>query len=242
MRFVSLSRQGFDDVHRENREYLSVTNFITFMGHGYKSRRDLFRESKPNDFAERAMNHGNKWEQTCFALFKKHFSDRYECWTYENELSIYDEKYRLLGTVDGYVIDKETGEIGILEIKCPFGVNQGRWDESTIPRNFEQKDSYHKHWIQIQLYLFLHRELNFSFGILIYFYPFSGEGGEHMIDINRIRPHKGIEEMVGLEKWMNIFLYSYDNTKRYKRQDLPRLKEIISKGVESRQRVLLPAK
>lgn len=165
--FVKVTTGLWEALHKPNKSILSVTNFITFLGYGYKP--SLFKAEKPSTYLNLCLEHGKKFEPICVDALTKGMGEEYYILRLpQGVVQVFDDK--LMGTPDGFIVNKETGGLGVLEIKCPFGGRYGQFnDQEEIVHDFKTK--HFRHWLQLQLYLFLNRERGAEFGMLVYYYP-----------------------------------------------------------------------
>ena len=221
--FIYLPKDSkrWEKIHNlKDNEFISVTGLLEFIGQGYNGRDYYFnpkkiakREEKPNTYLEYLYKHGQKNEEKAKEIFKKRLSFLYTL--------IPDDSFKdvcmsspngLIGTVDGIVMDTETMEPGIIEIKCPVGSRYGK-SQKTEDR-FEENPNRWKHWLQLQLYLHLYQ---FSFGLLCYFYPYGGEedDGDPVLIVTRVKREENIAEIVELDKNLSLFFDDYRKRTTY---------------------------
>jgi YqaJ-like viral recombinase domain len=163
MSFVKVTTSLWEALHKPNKSIISVTNFITYLGYGYKP--SLFREEKPSKYLDLCLEHGKRFEPICVEVLKK--LGNHIIRLPQGVVQVFDDK--LMGTPDGFIVD-QFGDLGVLEIKCPFGGRYGQFnDEEEIVHDFQKK--HFRHWLQLQLYLFLNKERGTEFGVLAYYYP-----------------------------------------------------------------------
>lgn len=164
---VKMTTSLWEALHKPNKSLISVTNFITFLGYGY--RKSLFTPEKPSKYLDLCLEHGKRFEPICVEVLQRKLGDSHFFLRLPQGVTqIYDDK--LMGTLDGFVVSKETGDLGVLEIKCPYGGRFGQFnDEEEITHDFKGKQF--RHWLQLQLYLFLNKERGTEFGMLVYYYP-----------------------------------------------------------------------
>lgn len=167
--FVKMTTSLWEILHKPNKSLISVTNLITFIGFGYK--KNLFQEEKPSRYLELCLAHGNKYEPECIEFLLEKLGSSFHIFRLPQGVSqIW--RNQLQGTPDGFIVDKKTGDLGILEVKCPFGGKYGRFnDEEEITHQFRDVKKHFRHWLQLQLYLFLNKERGANFGVLVYYYP-----------------------------------------------------------------------
>jgi len=181
MTFVRLTTDKWRELHEPNKEVISVTSLIQYMGYGYASRAKMFQkggeeEKKRNEYTKRCLDYGNVNEVFCLQYLEKYLSDRYHFFKGGEGISqvcIGKDGHGLLGTVDCFLRDKATGALGVLEIKCPFGNKFGKFDQEQVEASLEEKlkTTNFRHWLQLQLYLFMNEKYNAQFGIIVYYYP-----------------------------------------------------------------------
>lgn len=184
---VPKNSSEWDYLHKKNPDFISVTSLITFYGFGYKSRNSLLIKEENKKlttplYLQKCFDHGNKYEPEAIEFMANH--------TRLDVFQIPDlscSKGALVGTPDAYYSTEE-GEMGIMEIKCPFGNKYGRFDKEDLYIGYEKKKF--KHWLQLQLYLYLHNSNEFDYtpkikqtntpffkeGKLVYYYPHADEG------------------------------------------------------------------
>jgi hypothetical protein len=182
-----------EDEEEEKKTIISVTSLIQYLGWGYEARGRFFlpkkEEQEENSYLSLCLAHGEKMESRALEMFL--VSGDYELHPFSS-LGIENlcgKRDILLGTPDAFIIDKRTGEVGILEIKCPFGNSYGR--NLNALENFEESkgQSRWKHWLQVQLYLwifapYLSGHLT-RFAILAYYYHHAGPNGEPVLNLTR---------------------------------------------------------
>lgn len=170
-----MTTDEWEKLHHPNKHIISVTNLIQYMGFGYNSRLKLFEEKEKNEYSQRCIDHGKENESKCLEYLKTYLPDKYHFFKGSEGIAqvlIGKDGHGLLGTVDSFIRDKETGALGILEIKCPFGNKFGKFDQETVEAQIEEKlkTTNFRHWLQLQLYLFINSKFNAQFGIIVYYY------------------------------------------------------------------------
>lgn len=199
--FAKITTSLWKALHKPNKSLLSVTNFITFAGHGYK--RSLFLEEKPSKYLDLCLEHGKRFEPICVEMLNQKIGqDFYILRLPEGVVQIYADM--LMGTPDAFIVNKETGDLGILEIKCPYGGRYGQFnDEEEILHDFKTK--HFRHWLQLQLYLLLNIERGAEFGMLAYYYPTLKR-----CYVYEFKRDPEIQEFVGevLREYFELFDYS----------------------------------
>lgn len=107
----------------------------------YKSNYQLWKEKagiENNEFAgNSATEYGKSAEEHVRALFLLD-NPQYECEYHEYRMYANDEHQFLYATLDGELIEKETGRKGILEIKTTTIQNSSQWEEwdDKIPQTY----------------------------------------------------------------------------------------------------------
>lgn len=98
----------------------------------YKSNTQLWKEKtgiEKNEFAgNAATEYGKSAEEHVRALFLLDYP-KYECEYHEYRMYANDVHQFLYATLDGELIEKETGRRGILEIKTTTIQNSSQWSE-----------------------------------------------------------------------------------------------------------------
>ena len=254
MSIVNLVKEEkeWQEIHKyASNKFLSVTGFITFIGEGYNSRNSMFDPT----FKEKQEK--NEYLQYCF---RKGHEGEEKVLNYLFLYSMYNTLHvpegtcfhrdRLLGTVDSYICDIRTGEFGILEVKCP----QRRYkniEEEEEEKDFIFEDDVNKwkHWIQLQLYLWIHEPYTackFTFGLLAYYFPTGGPNGEEVIELIRINPFEETEERFLIKENLDLFFNDYKKRKVYKAERIKKVQRItkddIFRGIVQREQLLIPAR
>lgn len=197
--FVKMTTSLWQILHKPNKSLISVTNFITFTGYGYK--KNLFAEEKPSAYLELCLTHGTKYEAECIEFLLEKKGSLYHIFKLPQGVSqIW--RNQLQGTPDGFIVNKETGDLGIIEVKCPFGGRYGRFnDEEIITHDFRGK--HFRHWLQLQLYLFLNKERGTNFGLLVYYYP--GIRRAYLYEFERV-------ELGNIDNLLKDYFYFFENS------------------------------
>ncbi len=209
--------EGWKNIHdciNCDERLISVTNFITYIGYGYERRNSLFFPSpnkENNSYTKQCLDHGKKYEPKAIRFVNNETQYQIIKFQCGDGNSMMTEREGLIGTVDSFVIDRETNEFGILEIKCPYGNKFGR-DQDTRTC-FIETESRWKHWMQLQLYGWINEIRNTTFGLLVYYYPHGGENGEPLIQINRISfiEPKILEEKLKIKSYLEEFFIKKSN-------------------------------
>ena len=242
MSLVKVAASLWRELHELNKDFISVTNLITFLGYGYESRYQMFnKKDKPeSEYLTKCLEHGHTWEPVCVKFLQDELGD--EFFIFQRAISVVDGQ--VLGTPDAFVIDRLTGELGILEIKCPFGTKFGRFDQEDLikgPSWFDLEKN-HKHWIQVQLYLLMLKSYGTTFGLLAYFYPRAGPNGEPVCSISRFDRDPDLPNTLDLEVNLRMYFEDYLNRAVVKRERKPTRsidrQYILSRGIV--QKWMLP--
>lgn len=232
--FLKLSNLEWKILHDPTQfqiKVISVTNLLQFIGFGYSSRNQMFKEKteESNKYLQLALAHGTKYESQCLSSIQNLFT------VIDNQSKCSVIKDGVLGTVDAWVIDNKcNNELGIIEVKCPYGVNYSNFSEDEIPSGICQKRW--KHWLQLQIYLFMNKEIGVSFGLLCYFYKNAGFNGEHKIQIFRVKPEEDIWNFLELKKQSLLYFNgyagrSYTEIPKYRVKKAPLTQSIIDKSI-----------
>lgn len=197
---------------------------------GYKHRNSLFEEKKKEEGEESTyltlcLQHGKTYETECLSFMKEKLSNRYEFVKFADGISVASRQYKMLGTVDAYVTDKETGELGVLEIKCPYGSAYGRFalaeDDEGKMTSFDPRKGA-RHWLQLQLYLFLHgKQYGTTFGLLAYYYPRAGLNGGRVCTVHRMAERKTLKEDICMEDYLDRYFNYYLRMGIRKKEKIP---------------------
>ena len=223
------------DIHDcDTEHYVSVTCFLDFIGEGYNSRASLFKRNKPppSSYTQLMFDYGHKNEIKAKALFDRQYPGYLLSEEAMKDISVV--KNDLLGTPDGFLYSEEEG-FGILEVKCPYGNQYGK--EQIIETRFEENPKRWKHWLQLQLYLFI---TGFNYGILAYYYPYGGTNGEQVLIITKVKKDEKIAESLKIEENVSLFFDIQGATdfriqnKRVKKVNHGITTERISKGIIQR--------
>lgn len=239
-RITTFSGGEWLEIHEKKNRYLPVTKLIQFLGWGYESRNQLFSTVKKekNDYLEKAMAHGNKYEAKALSFFGDallpipQHPDKISC--------VFNEQ--LIGTVDAYLRDLEDRLI-IIEIKCPFGQGYGKFQEELIDVEFEKKVNNWKHWLQIQFYLHMHKEFGIKYGYLCYYYKkgTGTEDGQEVFIMNKIKYDKTLWEDMKIQENIDLYFKKKDEVP-YKSERVKKSKllteERITRGIVQRCKLL----
>lgn len=150
---------------------ISVTQFLTLCGITSYSRKILLGKSieeEEGTYGKLCIEHGTKYEPECIEKMKNYLPNL-EIETPQRVCRVNNDG--LYGTSDAYFLHKETGDFGIIEIKCPFGSKYGWFDEYQLESediSNTRSQSKISNWYQLQYYLALH---GYDIGILAYYYP-----------------------------------------------------------------------
>jgi hypothetical protein len=219
-RLVKITTHEWLSVHqRKNKDFISVTQLIQFIGYGYESRYQLFnkKEGEGSKYLELCLAHGKRFEGKCIALIEERLSERYELVRLSEGVCMVSGP--VVGTPDCFVVDRETGQWGILEVKCPFGTQYGRFDIEELDPAWEEKEKNWKHWIQLQLYLLLWGP-SAEFGLLAYFYPSANEG-RGVCFLSRMERDPSLAETLNLEYQLESYFNDYCKREVVKRERKP---------------------
>ncbi len=249
----SVTSEQWENLHNplKNKTSISVTNFIQFLGFGYASRNELFNPIKKerNEHVQRAMDHGNKYEGEAIEYLKEKVfpSPRYECFSFKKKHIMKHRSIPIFGTVDLYAYDTERKEIIIVEIKCPYGgfSQRGNFDILLLEDEFEEQEKNWKHWVQLQLYLWIHQP-TVTRGLLVYFYKKAGESGEDVLLLNFIEYEDDLETLLSIKENFDSFI-EYTKRDKYKQErNIPKVKtlstDLITRGITQRARIQILAR
>lgn len=108
----------------------------------WQSPLELWRlktyQAEPKDLSDNAaVQQGVKWEPILRDLFRK-THEEYIVEHHPFDILYQSERPWLFATLDGEIVERETGRRGILEIKTstPVGVKWKDWAEGHIPQNY----------------------------------------------------------------------------------------------------------
>ena len=127
----------------ERKKGIGGSDAATIMGlNPYKTNVDLWEEKTGRkesvDISDKSyVQYGTKAEDYLRELFKLDFP-QYEVTHQENTIIKHPRYSFLFATLDGQIVDKETGELGILEIKTTNilqSMQKEKWKEK-IPDNY----------------------------------------------------------------------------------------------------------
>lgn len=226
--YKSLNGSDWDSLHKINKDSISVTNLITFMGYGYKHRNALFvptTKEKENHYEKLAMDHGHKYEPIAIKTFDKVFSRQYMCNVHTTPHTYFIPKYKMTATPDFTMLDLQDegtdGLSGLGEIKCPYGRNYGKFEDMKgVYLTIEDNPRFYKHWIQIQLYMYL-LPLFKDFAWLIYFYTYAGDNGRHVMIAEKFYRHPRFMEEFHIKDNLDSFFNDYMERTEHKREKNP---------------------
>lgn len=110
----------------------------------YKTNEQLYREKlgllKTEDISNKpAIRYGTVAENHLRRIFELDFEDKYEVQYLDNTILQNKKHPMLLYSPDGLLIDKETGEKGILEIKTTTilqSMQREKWKDDNVPQNY----------------------------------------------------------------------------------------------------------
>lgn len=110
----------------------------------YKTNEQLYREKlgllEIEDISDKsAVRYGTLAEEHIRRLFQLDFEGKYEVQYLDNTILQNKENPCLLYSPDGLLIDKETGELGVLEIKTTTilqSMQKEKWKDDNVPQNY----------------------------------------------------------------------------------------------------------
>lgn len=216
---------------QEEESKVTVTKLIQFLGYGYESRNQLFNSNKnkkkDNRYLELCKSHGSKYQDKCLVAIRELYqAPRYEVISHPYLIC---ESKNIIGTPDAYILDKEKGEYMIVEIKCPYGNAYGTFDVDYMRFDFENEEKKWKHWIQLQIYLYLHKDFYlFKQGLLIYYYPFASSDGKQVISINEVNFCTELEQGLCIEENAKLYLDYINGRKSFNPRSRHRKSKFIS--------------
>lgn len=164
----------------------------------YRTPYELWEEKtgkvKREFVTNEAIEKGNALEPVMFELFKILYGNRYEVIN-TKDISLSSKQYPFLrANLDGALINKRTGQKGILEIKSSTIQNSGmlkKWNNDDLPITY---------YFQVLHYLYV---TGFDFAIVyaILDIPWSNQQETRVVELNKADLEADIELLVKTERW-----------------------------------------
>lgn len=164
----------------------------------YKTPYELWEEKtgkvKREFITNEAIEKGNALEPVMFNLFKTLYSSKYEVID-TKDISLSSKQYPFLrANLDGALINKQTGQKGVLEIKSSTIQNASmlkKWRKDDLPITY---------YFQVLHYLYV---TGFDFAIVyaILDIPWSNQQETRVVELNKADLEADIELLVKTERW-----------------------------------------
>lgn len=164
----------------------------------YKTPYELWEEksgkAKREFITNEAIEKGNKLEPIMFNLFKTLYSSKYEVID-TKDISLSSKQFPFLrANLDGALINKQTGQKGVLEIKSSTIQNASmlkKWRKDDLPIVY---------YFQVLHYLYV---TGFDFAIVyaILDIPWSNQQETRVVELNKADLEADIELLVKTERW-----------------------------------------
>lgn len=164
----------------------------------YRTPYELWEEktgkAKKEFITNEAIEKGNALEPVMFELFKILYGNRYEVIDTKN-ISLSSKQFPFLrANLDGALINKQTGQKGVLEIKSSTIQNGGmlkKWNNDDLPITY---------YFQVLHYLYV---TGFDFAIVyaILDIPWSNQQETRVVELYKADLEADIELLVKTERW-----------------------------------------
>lgn len=164
----------------------------------YRTPYELWEEksgkAKREFITNEAIEKGNKLEPIMFNLFKTLYSSKYEVID-TKDISLSSKQFPFLrANLDGALINKQTGQKGVLEIKSSTIQNASmlkKWRKDDLPIVY---------YFQVLHYLYV---TGFDFAIVyaILDIPWSNQQETRVVELNKADLEADIELLVKTERW-----------------------------------------
>lgn len=164
----------------------------------YRTPYELWEEKtgkvKREFVTNEAIEKGNALEPVMFELFKILYGNRYEVIDTKN-ISLSSKQFPFLrANLDGALINKQTGQKGVLEIKSTTIQNVSmlkKWKQDDLPITY---------YFQVLHYLYV---TGFDFAIVyaILDIPWSNQQETRVVELNKADLEADIEILIKTERW-----------------------------------------
>lgn len=164
----------------------------------YRTPYELWEEKtgkvKREFVTNEAIEKGNVLEPVMFELFKILYGNRYEVIDTKN-ISLSSKQFPFLrANLDGALINKQTGQKGVLEIKSTTIQNVSmlkKWKQDDLPITY---------YFQVLHYLYV---TGFDFAIVyaILDIPWSNQQETRVVELNKADLEADIEILIKTERW-----------------------------------------
>lgn len=164
----------------------------------YKTPYELWEEKvgkvKREFVTNEAIEKGNKLEPIMFNLFKTLYSSKYEVID-TKDISLSSKQFPYMrANLDGALINKQTGQKGVLEIKSTTIQNVSmlkKWKQDDLPITY---------YFQVLHYLYV---TGFDFAIVyaILDIPWSNQQETRVVELNKADLEADIEILIKTERW-----------------------------------------
>lgn len=164
----------------------------------YRTPYELWEEktgkAKKEFITNEAIEKGNALEPVMFELFKILYGNRYEVIDTKN-ISLSSKQFPYMrANLDGALINKQTGQKGVLEIKSTTTQNVSmlkKWKQDDLPITY---------YFQVLHYLYV---TGFDFAIVyaILDIPWSNQQETRVVELNKADLEADIELLVKTERW-----------------------------------------
>ena len=164
----------------------------------YRTPYELWEEKvgkvKREFVTNEAIEKGNKLEPIMFNLFKTLYSSKYEVID-TKDISLSSKQFPFLrANLDGALINKQTGQKGVLEIKSSTIQNASmlkKWRKDDLPIAY---------YFQVLHYLYV---TGFDFAIVyaILDIPWSNQQETRVVELNKADLEADIEILIKTERW-----------------------------------------
>lgn len=113
------------------------------LGHNrYRNAKDIYKSKKEENIEQThsfAIDFGNAFEPIIFEAFKNKYKDIYEVLDYKNVMFRNVWFPFMQASLDGVLVNKQTGDVGVLEIKT-CQQRKGKWYDDygnrTVPQDY----------------------------------------------------------------------------------------------------------